>query len=164
MLNHTLSILHHIFCCFFIGSSVLHQVSLQLSLIINGGPFQAKGTWPSGSMYVVGRSRQENFSLSLGSTAAAQDSTQASQLEFTWHHKAPHYQLFVLPILLKLVELGINFIPCENMQLFCALFHKQVDGWKTPLFLHQTSNLPINSLFVLKVLEKQMDEKSLVWT
>ena len=105
MLNHTLSILHHIFCCFFIGSSVLHQVSLQLSLIINGGPFQAKGNWPSGSMYVVGRSRQENFSLSLGSTAAAQDSTQASQLEFTWHHKAPHYQLFVLPILFKLVFL-----------------------------------------------------------
>ena len=105
------------------------------------------------------------LSLSLGSTAAAaQDSTQASQLEFTWHHKAPHYQLFVLPNLLKLVELGINFIPCENMQLFCALFHKQVDGWKTPLFLHQTSNLPINSLLVLKVLEKQMDEKSVVWT
>ena len=94
MLNHTLSMLHHNFCCFFIGSSVLHQVSLQLSLIINGGPFQAKGTtWPSGSMYVyvVGRSRQENFSLGSTAAPAAQDSTQASQLEFTWHRKAPHY-------------------------------------------------------------------------
>ena len=140
MLNHTLSMLHHIFCCFFIGSSVLHQVSLQLSLIINGGPFQAKGTtWP-GSMYVVGRSRQENFSL--GSTAApgAQDSTQASQLEFTWHRKAPHYQLFVLPILFKLVEVGINF-PCVNMQLFCAiaLFHKQDDFFSTIRVIYQST-------------------------
>ena len=94
MLNHTLSMLHHNFCCFFIGSSVLHQVSLQLSLIINGGPFQAKGTtWPSGSMYVCSGKEQAGKFLSLGSTAApaAQDSTQASQLEFTWHRKAPHY-------------------------------------------------------------------------
>ena len=124
MLNHTLSILHHIFCCFFIGSSVLHQVSLQLSLIINGGPFQAKGTWPSGSMYVCmqweGAGRK--ISLSLGSTAAAaQDSTQASQLEFTWHHKAPHYQLFVLPILFKLVFLMrtcnffVHFVTSRSM-------------------------------------------------
>ena len=65
MLNHTLSMLHHNFCCFFIGSSVLHQVSLQLSLIINGGPFQAKGTtWPSGSMYVCSGKEQAGKFLS----------------------------------------------------------------------------------------------------
>ena len=143
MLNHTLSILHHIFCCFFIGSSVLHQVSLQLSLIINGGPFQAKGTtWPSGSMYVCSGKEQAGKFLSLGSTAApaAQDSTQASQLEFTWHRKAPHYQLFVLPILFKLVEVGINF-PCVNMQLFCAiaLFHKQDDFFSTIRVIYQST-------------------------
>ena len=65
MLNHTLSMLQHNFCCFFIGSSVLHQVSLQLSLIINGGPFQAKGTtWPSGSMYVCSGKEQAGKFLS----------------------------------------------------------------------------------------------------
>ena len=80
--------------------------------------------------------------LSLGSTAApaAQDSTQASQLEFTWHRKAPHYQLFVLPILFKLVEVGINF-PCVNMQLFCAiaLFHKQDDFFSTIRVIYQST-------------------------
>ena len=161
MLNHTLSILHHIFCCFFIGSSVLHQVSLQLSLIINGGPFQAKGTWPSGSMYVCmqweGAGRKISLSLSwLYCCCPGQHSGFSAGI-----YLAPQSSTLLAICSSNFIQVGI---PYENMQLFCALFHKQVDGWETPLFLHQTSNLPINSLFVLKVLEKQMDEKSVVWT
>ena len=129
MLNHTLSILHHIFCCFFIGSSVLHQVSLQLSLIINGGPFQAKGTtWP-GSMYVCSGKEQAGKFLSwlyCCSCCPGQHSGFSAGI-----YLAPQSSTLLAICSSNFIQVGRgrDQLSFENMQVFCAIahFHRQDD-------------------------------------